>query len=162
LADILNLKAGNVKLELIPRGVGKIEVQAVNLYHEIKVGESVSMEVRIKNDGTRKLNNIRVLTDLPLNWRSEIQPDLIAALEQGKDEVVTIKFLPPADVAVGDYEPKIKTECSADNRKVDSEDKIVRFNVASKTNVVGIILLVVLLVGLLVGIVVFGIKLTRR
>jgi hypothetical protein len=160
--DLEGLKAGSVRLELIPRGVGKIEVQAVNLYHEIKVGEFVTMEVRVKNAGTRKLNNIRVLTDLPLNWRSEIQPDLIASLEQGKDEVVTIKFLPPADVAVGDYEPKIKTECSADNRNVESEDKIVRIHVASKTNVIGILLLVVLLVGLLVGIVVFGIKLTRR
>ncbi|MCX6563552.1 MAG: NEW3 domain-containing protein [Candidatus Aminicenantes bacterium] len=160
--DILSLKAGSVKLELVPRGVGKIEVQAVNLYHEIKVGDSVAMEVRVKNAGTRKLNNIRVVADLPLNWRSEIRPDLIATLEQGKDEVVTIKFLPPADVAVGDYEPKIKTECSADNRKVESEDKIVRIHVASKTNVLGISLLVLLLVGLLVGIVVFGIKLTRR
>jgi len=162
-ADIAALKAGSVKLELIPRGVGKIEVQAVNLYHEIRVGEGVEMEVRIKNAGTRKLNNIRIVTDLPLNWRSEIAPDLIAALEQGKEEVVVrLKFQPPADVAVGDYEPKIKTECSADNRKVESEDKIVRVHVASKTNVVGIGLLVLLLVGLLVGVVVFGIKLTRR
>ncbi len=30
-----------MRLELVPRGVGKIEVQAVNLYHEIKVGEKV-------------------------------------------------------------------------------------------------------------------------
>ena len=160
--DIDTMKAGNVRLVLVPRGVGRIEVQAVNLYHEIRVGENVNMEVRVKNAGTRKLNNIRVYSDLPLNWRSEIQPELIASLEQDKEVVVTIKFLPPADVAVGDYEPKIKTECSADNRKVESEDKIVRVHVASKTNVLGISLLVLLLVGLLVGIVVFGIKLTRR
>lgn len=160
--DIDTMKAGSVRLELVPRGVGKIEVQAVNLYHEIKVGENVNMEVRVKNAGTRKLNNIRVYSDLPLNWRSEIQPELIASLEQNKEVVVTIKFLPPADVSVGDYEPKIKTECSADNRNVESEDKIVRIHVASKTNVLGISLLVLLLVGLLVGIVVFGIKLTRR
>jgi hypothetical protein len=160
--DIDTMKAGSVRLVLVPRGVGKIEVQAVNLYHEIRVGENVNMEVRVKNAGTRKLNNIRVYSDLPLNWRSEIQPELIASLEQDKEVVVTIKFQPPADVAVGDYEPKIKTECSADNRNVESEDKIVRIHVASKTNVLGISLLVLLLVGLLVGIVVFGIKLTRR
>ena len=160
--DIDTMKAGSVRLELVPRGVGKIEVQAVNLYHEIKVGENVNMEVRVKNAGTRKLNNIRVYCDLPLNWRSEIQPELIASLEQNKEVVVTIKFLPPADVSVGDYEPKLKTECSADNRNVESEDKIVRIHVASKTNVLGISLVVLLLVGLLVGIVVFGIKLTRR
>jgi hypothetical protein len=156
------LKAGSVRLQLIPRGVGRIEVQAVNLYHEIKVGDAVEMEVRVRNAGTRKLNNIRVYTELPLNWRSEVRSDLIASLEQGKDEVVTVRFLPPADVAVGDYEPKIKTECIADNRQVESEDKIVRIHVASKTNVLGIALLVLLLVGLLVGVVVFGIKLTRR
>jgi len=161
-ADIDALKAGSVRLELVPRGVGKIEVQAVNLYHEIKVGDDVSMQIRIRNAGTRKLNNIRVFTDLPLNWRSEVAPDLIATLEQNKEEVVTLKFLPPDDVAVGDYEPKIKTECSADNRKVESEDKIVRVHIASKTNILGIGLLILLLIGLLVGIVVFGIKLTRR
>jgi NPCBM-associated, NEW3 domain of alpha-galactosidase len=162
LKSIDSLKVGSVKLELIPRGVGKIEVQAVNLYHEIKVDQSVAMEVRVKNAGTRKLNNIRVYTDLPLNWRAEISPDLIPSLEQNKEEVVSIRFSPPADVSVGDYEPKIKTECVADNRPVVSEDKIVRIHISSKTNVLGITLLITLLVGLLVGIVVFGIRLTRR
>jgi hypothetical protein len=160
--DIDGMKAGNVRLELIPRGVGRVEVQAVNLYHEIKVSENVKMEVRIKNSGTRKLNNIRVYTDLPLNWKVEINPDLIPALEQNKEEIVNIRFIPSTDVSVGDYEPKIKTECVADNKRVESEDKIVRIHISSKTNVLGITVLIVLLVGLLVGIVVFGIKLTRR
>ena len=160
--DIESLRAGSVKLEIIPRGVGRVEVQAVNLYHEIKIGSSVGMEVRVRNAGTRTLNNIRVFADLPLNWRTEIQPDLIPVLEQNKEEVVKIAFIPPPDVAVGDYEPKIRTECVADNRSVESEDKIVRIHISAKTNVLGISLLIALLVGLLVGIVVFGIKLTRR
>jgi hypothetical protein len=160
--DIENLKAGHVKLELIPRGVGRIEVQALNLYQEIKVGENISMRVTVKNAGTRKLNNIRVFTDLPLNWRAQIQPDLIAALEQDKDAVVSIEFLPPPDVSVGDYESRIRTECVADNRRVESEDRIVRVHISARTNVLGISLLVILLIGLLVGIVVFGIRLTRR
>jgi hypothetical protein len=159
---IETLNAGFVKLELIPRGVPKVEVQAVNLYHEIKVGDTISMDVTIRNTGTRKLNNVRVFCDLPLNWRVEITPDLIATLEQNKDEVVKIKFLPPDGVSVGDYEPKIRTDALADNRRVESEDKIVRIHISSKANVIGIGALVLLLVGLLVGIVVFGIKLTRR
>jgi hypothetical protein len=159
---IETLKSGSVKLELIPRGVPKVEVQAVNLYHEIKVGETIGMDVTIRNTGTRKLNNVRVFCDLPLNWRVVITPDLIATLEQNKDEVVKINFLPPDDVSVGDYEPKIRTDALADNRRVESEDKIVRIHISSKANVLGIGALVLLLVGLLVGIVVFGIKLTRR
>ncbi len=160
--EIDSLKAGNVKLELIPRGVGKIEILALSLYHEIKVGENVNMEVRVKNAGTRRLDNIRIYTDLPLNWRSEIKPDLIASLDQGKEEIVAIDFIPSEDTSVGDFEPKIRTECIADNRRVESEDKIVRIHISAKTNVLGITLLVIFLVGLLVGIVVFGIKLTRR
>ena len=161
--DILEgLNAGMVKLELIPRGVPKVEVQAVNLYHEIKVGDTIAMDVTIRNTGTRTLNNVRVFCDLPLNWRVEVTPDLIATLDQNKDEVVRIKFLPPDDVSVGDYEPKIRTDALADNRQVASEDKIVRIHISSKANVLGIGALVLLLVGLLVGIVVFGIKLTRR
>jgi len=160
--EIDSLKVGSVKLELIPRGVGKIEVLALSLYHEIKVGETVPMEVRVKNTGTRRLDNIRVYTDLPLNWQAEIQPDLIASLEQSKEEIVRIEFIPSEDVSIGDFEPKIKTECIADNRRVESEDKIVRVHISAKTNVLGIALLVIFLVGILVGIVVFGIKLTRR
>ncbi|HSQ79449.1 MAG TPA: NEW3 domain-containing protein [Candidatus Bathyarchaeia archaeon] len=162
LDAIESLKAGYAKLELIPRGVPKVEVQAVNLYHEIKVGDTISMDVTIRNTGTRKLNNVRVFCDLPLNWRVEITPDLIPTLEQNKDEVVKIKFLPPDGVSVGDYEPKIRTDALADNRRVESEDKIVRIHISSKANVLGIGALVLLLIGLLVGIVVFGIKLTRR
>jgi len=160
--EIDGLKAGSVKLELIPRGVPKVEVQAVNLYHEIKAGDTIAMDVTIRNTGTRKLNNIRVFCDLPLNWRVEIAPDLIATLDQNKDEVVKIRFVPPDGVSVGDYEPKIRTDALADNRRVESEDKIVRIHISSKANVLGIGALVLLLVGLLVGIVVFGIKLTRR
>ncbi len=160
--EIDDLKAGNVKLELIPRGVGKIEVLALSLYHEIKVGENVNMEVRVKNAGTRRLDNIRIYTDLPLNWRSEIKPDLIASLDQGKEEIVAIDFIPSEDASIGDFEPKIRTECIADNRRVESEDKIVRIHISARVNILGITLLVIFLVGLLVGIVVFGIKLTRR
>lgn len=159
---IESLRAGTVKLELIPRGVGRIEVQALNLYREIKVGDNVNMEVGIKNTGTRRLNSIRIYTDLPLNWRAEINPDLIRFLDQNKEEIVNIDFIPPSDVSVGDYEPKIKTECIVENRKVESEDKIVRIHISAKTNIIGITLLILLLIGLLVGIVVFGIKLTRR
>lgn len=162
LNEIEDLKAGNVRLELIPRGVGKIEVQALNLYHEIKVGENVNMEVRVKNSGTRLLNNIRIYADLPLKWRVEIKPDLIATLAQNKEGIVNLDFIPPEDVSVGDYDLKIRTECMADNKNVESEDKIVRVHIGAKTNVLGITLLILLLIGLLVGIVVFGIKLTRR
>ena len=156
------LGAGMVRLELIPRGVGRIEVRAPSLYHEITVGDSVVMEVTVKNIGTRRLDNIKISTDNPLNWRSSVAPDLIRSLDPEKEEIVRLALLPPSDVGVGAQEVKIKTEALADNRRVQTEDKTVRIQVRAKAELLWTSVLVLALVGLLVGIVVFGVKISRR
>jgi len=156
------IQGGRVRLELIPRGVGRIEIMAPTLYHEIKTGEQVEMEITVKNSGTRRLDNIKITTDDPLNWKSEIIPDLIASLDVEKEAIVRLSFIPPADVGVGAQEVKIKTEAMADNRPVQTEDKTVRIQISAKTPLLGSIILILLLIGLVVGIVIFGIRLSRR
>lgn len=159
---LASINAGRAKLELIPRGVGRIEVAAPTLYHEIKTGEIVDMNVTVKNTGTRRLDNIKISTDNPLNWRSEIEPDLISSLDVEKEQVVHITLIPPGDVGVGAQEVKIKTEAMAENRSVQTEDKTVRIQISAKTPLLGSLILILMLIGLVVGIVVFGIKLSRR
>jgi hypothetical protein len=161
-AEFDHLNISYVRLELVPRGVGKIEVRATNFYQELKPGEQVQMNLTVYNDGTRRLDNIKVRTDAPLNWVSSVVPDLITSLLPGKEEVVSVTITPPADVSVGDYETTIKTEAFASNRKVDSEDKKIRVHVTSSANILGTAVLVLLLIGLLVTVVVFGIRLSRR
>jgi hypothetical protein len=161
--DKLNaLCSGNLKLELIPKGIGRILVKAPSLYAEIKVGDKYSTKITVKNDGTRELNNIKVLTDNPLNWKSEIKPEIIPSLAQGKEVEVSINIIPPDDVNVGAQEIKIKTEAMANNKRVESDDKTLRIQVEAKTPIFSTILLILLLVGVLVGIVVFGIKISKR
>jgi hypothetical protein len=160
--ELDTVQGGKVKLELVPRGVGRIEVRAPSLYHEITVGDSIDMDVTIRNDGTRRLDNIRIETDNPLNWRSIIEPDLIRALDPEKEEIVHLTFIPPSDVGVGAQEVKIKTEALADNRRVQTEDKTVRVQVQAKTPILWTAVLIMLLIGLVLGIVIFGIKISRR
>jgi len=160
--ELDKLQGGRVRLELIPRGVGKIEVRAPSLYHEITVGDSVKMNITVKNNGTRRLDNIKVSTDNPLHWRSVIQPDLIKSLDPEKEQIVRLTFIPPSDVGVGAQEVRIKTEALADNRRVETEDKTVRIQVEAKTPILWTAVLILLLIGLVVGIVVFGIKISRR
>ena len=116
----------------------------------------------IKSTGTRRLDNIRVLTDDPLGWRSIVEPDLISSLEVEKEAVVNLIFTPPSDVGVGAQEVKIRAEAMAENRLIEASDKTVRIQISAKTALWGTILLIVCLVGLVVGIVIFGIKLSRR
>jgi uncharacterized membrane protein len=120
------------------------------------------MKITVINDGTRILDNIKITTENPLNWKTAIVPDLIATLAPGKEQEVTLSILPPDDVNVGAQEVKIKTEATANNRPVETEDKTVRIQVEAKTPFLGTIVLVLVLIGVLVGIVVFGIKISRR
>ena len=162
LKEADEMQAGKVRLELIPRGVGRIEVRATTLYHEITLGDSVVMTLTVRNSGTRRLDNIRISTDNPLNWRSVITPDLIRSLDPEKEQEVRLVLLPPSDAGVGAQEVKIRTEALANNRPVQTEDKTVRIQVQAKTPLLWTAALVLLLLGLVTGIVVFGIKISRR
>ncbi len=160
--EIDDIQGGKVKLELIPKGVGRIEVRAPSLYHEITVGDSMEMDITVQNTGTRRLDNVKISTDTPFRWRSIIQPDLVKSLELDKEEIVHLTFIPPSDVGVGAQEVKIKTEALADNRPVETENKIVRIQVDARTSILMISLLVLLLSALVVGVVVFAVKNSRR
>lgn len=154
--------SGRENLEIIPRGKGKIEVRANNLYHEITTGERVTMEVTVRNGGSRRLDNIKISTEKPLGWETAVTPEIIRSLEPEKETTVQVVITPPADGGVGAQEVKIKTEAMADNRKVDTEDKTVRIQVNAATSVIGTILLILLLVAFVGGIVWFGLKLSKR
>ncbi|MDR1344726.1 MAG: hypothetical protein LBJ39_05165 [Tannerellaceae bacterium] len=156
------LSCGIEALELAPRGKGKIEVRATNLYHEISTGDSVVMTVTVRNAGTRRLDNIKITADTPLNWTVTISPDLIRTLDPEKETSVRLAILPPKDSGVGAQEVKIKTEALADNRKVDTEDKTIRIQINARASVFGVIALLLFIVGVTGGIVWFGIKLSRR
>ena len=160
--QIAELNTGKVRLELTPRGVGRIEVRAVNLYHEIKTDDTVDMDITVLNDGTRRLDNIRIRTNMPINWQSRINPDVISSLIPDKETLVKLKFLPPSGVDVGDYEIQIQTEALADNRPVQTQDKTVRIHVSARTNLILSAGLVFSVIGIVIGIVWYGVKLTRR
>jgi hypothetical protein len=161
-AQVEALKCGKVRLQLIPRGVGKIEVSAPSLYQEIRMGETVDLNLTVKNTGTRVVHNTHISTENPLNWRTFVTPDTVAKLDPNEEEVVKLKILPPSDVGVGDYEVKIKTDAISNNRKVPTQDQSDRIHVMAPPNIKATAALIGLLLALVGGIVVFGIKLTRR
>lgn len=160
--EIEATRAGRVRLQVIPRGVGRIEVSAASLYSEIQTGETVETNFKIRNTGSRRLDNVRLTADVPLNWRSEIVPDIIPSVDVNHEQTVRLKVIPPADVPVGDYEVRIKTESYAYNRRVPSEEKIYRISLKAPPNLLGMGALIGSLLALVVGIVIFGVKLTRR
>lgn len=160
--EIAGLEGGKIRLELIPSGVGRIIVKVPSLYHEITPGDSVSMKIRIMNDGTRTVDNIRITSDNPLNWNTIFEPDIISSLEPGKELEIDARIIPPKDANMGAQEVKIKTEAVANNRRVSAEDKTIRIQVNASKSIGWTLVLILLLGGVVTAIVFFGIRISKR
>jgi uncharacterized membrane protein len=160
--EVEHMNVGFVKLELVPRGQGKLLVRAPQLFHSIRPDGSVHMTVELVNEGTRRLDNIEVKIDPPLNWTKAADPPVVASLGIAEEHRVQLTFTPPADVAVGRYEIRLRISGMSDNRPVNAEDKTVTVEIAAGANILGTALVVLLILGLVGGIVVFGIRLSRK
>jgi hypothetical protein len=160
--DLKRLKFGFVKLELLPRGKGRILVKAPQLYYTIKPDGTVEIPVDLMNEGTRRLDNVKIDVDLPLNWSKTIAPLVIPALDINEERRMVLKATPPQGTAVGRYELRLRTSGLSDNQPVNAEDKTVIVEILAETNIWGTVALVVVILGLVAGIVVFGIRLSRK
>jgi len=161
-AEAAQVPGGKVRLELIARGVGQLDVGAANLFHQIARGDSVVMEFALRNTGSRVVNGVRLAADLLPDWRATFTPDVVPVVPVDGEARVRLVLVPPAGIAVGDYDVKVRTVALSADRRVDTEDKTVRVQVTQPAGWVGTALLVLLLVGLVTGIVLFGLKLTKR
>lgn len=160
--EIKALDVGYVRLELLPRGKGELLIRAPQLYHAIASNGSAETTIDIINEGSNRIDNIEIDADLPLNWSKKITPDRIASLAIGREETVSLAFSPPADIAPGKYEIRVRTSGLSDGQPITGEDKTVTVEIKADTNLLGTLLIVILLVGLIGGIVVYGVKLSRR
>jgi len=160
--EIERSRAGRVRLVILPRGVGRIEVVMPSLFSEIMTDEVVETRMTLRNSGTRRLDNIRIRTDAPLNWRVEVEPDIVETLEVGREMEVSVLMIPPPNAVVGDYEVRIRTESYSFNRAIPSDDKLYRVSIKSRPNVWLTAGLLIGLLLMLAGVAIFLVRLTRR
>jgi hypothetical protein len=160
--EIEKLNVGYLRLELLPRGKGRLLVRAPQLFHSIKPDGTVEMTLEVVNEGTRRLDNIEVKADPPLNWVKKIEPAVITSLGIGEEKQIHIQLAPPNQISPGRYETRLRTSALSDNEPVNAEDKTVTVEVVSETSIVGTTLLALLIVGLVGGMVVFGIRLSKK
>ena len=161
-AEAAQVPSGKVRLELIARGVGRLDVGSANLYHEINRGDSVTMEFTLRNTGSRLVNGVRLAADLLPDWRAAFAPELVQTVPIDGEARVKLVLVPPRDIPVGDYDVKVRTVAISADRQVDTEDKTVRVHVTQPAAWAGTVFLILLLVGLVAGMVWFGLKLTKR
>jgi uncharacterized membrane protein len=160
--EIAALNVGYVRLELLPRGVGKLLVRAPQLFYSIKPSEAVAANLEVVNEGTRRMDNVAIEVDPPLNWSKQIEPSLIQSLDIAEEKRIELKFTPPADVSAGRYEFRIRTTALSEDKPITGEDKTVTVEVQSEANIWGMAFIITSILAVVVGIVIFGIRLSRR
>jgi NPCBM-associated, NEW3 domain of alpha-galactosidase len=156
------LDIGFVRLELLPRGKGKLLVRSPQLFHSINPDESAEMYIDLINEGSNRLDNIEVKVDLPLNWDKNIAPTIIPSLEIGEEARINLIFTPPDDVSVGKYNLRIRTSGMSSGQPVRGEEKSVTVAIEAQANIFGTVVIVLLIVGLVGAVVIFGIRLSKR
>jgi len=160
--ELAKLKGNKVELELIPRGVGKLEIMIPNLFKEIEQGDPVTIKFRVMNSGTLALRRVTPELDLPLEWEGKLVPRDVEAIKGGDKALFTAQLNPPEDVAVGEYTVKIKAEGHSGVEIVDALDKDFTVRVASRSSITGTAILVAVLIVLVIGIAIASIKISRR
>jgi hypothetical protein len=160
--EINDLGVGFVKLELVPKGRGKLLVRSPQLYHSVEAGESVVVTMEVVNEGSRRINNAEFRADVPLNWTKKIEPTIIPSLEIGEEKRVELTFQPPEDISAGKYEIRVQSTAMSSGQTITGEDKTITVEIKAGANVFGTILLVILITGLVATVVVFGIRLSKK
>ena len=161
-AEIKALENEYVKLQLIPKGVGKLEVLVANRYQEIQVGDELHIRVDFLNRGSVAVQNIKAKLDLAYEWESKVEPTIIKLLEPDQRSPIQIVATPPSDIAVGEYELGIEAQGQVGNENIESLEKNISVRIGARSNIAGNTILIGVLVLLVLGIGVASIKISRR
>ncbi|TNE69985.1 hypothetical protein EP331_13400 [bacterium] len=153
---------GYTRLELIPRGVGRLIVKAPQLFVNGKASEPTQIEFQVKNDGTRTLQNVEFELDVPFGWEFSFSPKRLASLDVREEKSVVLTLTPKNDAGVGRYEARLKTSSVSDNTPIRAEDKIFTFEIPAEASATSTGFLLLLLFVLIGGLVYGGIKLSKK
>ncbi|NKB67320.1 MAG: hypothetical protein GKR89_09695 [Candidatus Latescibacteria bacterium] len=160
--DIKGLKGNYVKLELTPKGLGQLEVLVANRYQEIEVGQELGLQLEFLNRGTAAVQNIKAELDLPYEWESQVDPDVIRLLEPNQRVQVHVLARPPLDIAVGEYELGIEAQGQVGTEDIQSLEKNIKIHLTAGSNMAGNTVLIGALILLVVGIGLASIRIGRR
>ena len=153
--------AGVARLEIIPRGSGKIGLQLANLFHEVGIGQTLLVRAKMFNKGTRPVHNVRLAADVPVDWKVQVRPSVIPVLAQDAEALLQVTISPPVDTATGEYEAKLRPESTAFGKNLETEEQILRIRVVPRGRKSVIVLLVAALAALIGVIGYLAVRLSR-
>ena len=160
--DLKAFDVGYVRLEMIPRGIGRLVVQAPQLYESVQGRNEIPFTIQLLNEGTRRIDNIEFKVDVPLGWEKRMDPEIISSLNIREEITVRLYVLPPEDISVGRYEVRMKTTGLSENQPVAGEDKVFTVQKVAEANTTSTVIILALILALVATVVYFGVKLSKK
>jgi len=142
---------GSTRLVLVPKGIGKIEVKADNLFQESSGSNPVKIPIRIVNDGSRDVLDVSLTIRGGVGWENTCSPMTITSLKLKEEGIFNVVLTPPENVHPGEYDFKVAIKGQSDGKTVYADEKTFRVKVSPRTNWVVILLGTVLALGLIGG-----------
>ncbi|MBP2133953.1 putative membrane protein [Methanomicrobium sp. W14] len=142
-SDIISSDKTEYKTDLKAtiKGSADLEVFSEKYLYEITKGDTVNIPIKILNNGNGvALTNVITNVTTPEGWKVTISPETIPAIEPGSKDTVTLKVVPPSNIAASEY--KITVKITSDQNEVSDSIRVtVKEN--SMIGVFGIIMILI-------------------
>jgi hypothetical protein len=154
--------SGATRLEIVPRGVARLELRLAALALQAAPDAPTSLSLVVRNAGTGRVDDVRLRAETPPRWQANYAPASVVALAPGDERRVTLQLRPPADADGGDYELRLGIDDASAARRIEVEDKLVRVRVSGGGGAAGPLLGAIALAALVVGALTYGRRWVNR
>ncbi|MCC7261119.1 MAG: hypothetical protein IT369_01225 [Candidatus Latescibacteria bacterium] len=160
--ELRRLKASYTRLELTPRGMGRLELLVDSHVLEVTPGLSATIEIELANRGSAAVRDIRPSLLAPPGWQSDLRPELIPVLEPGARQTLQLLAQPTAGQAAGDHEFAIGAQGQLEAERVEAPEEHLTIHLDTPTNWTNALWLLGALVALMAAAGVVSIRLARN
>lgn len=161
-AEVRKLKASYAQLELIPRGVGRLDLLVDSHVLELEAGENAELQVEIINRGSAAVRDIRPALLGPQAWENAVAPDFIPLLDPGQRLPLRLLAQPAGNLETGDHEFLISAQGQVEAERVEAPEEHLTVHVSAPTNWTFNLLLIGALAALMAGLGLASLRLARK
>ena len=155
-------RVGATHLEIVPRGVPKVDLRAANLFLESALGDSLNVTFSVENSGSRNVAGLNVVAEVPEGWRYSAEPAGQLALAAGDRANIRLRLLPAPNTPDGDYEARVRLETTGSTKAVESDEQVVRMRLTQRRGGLWMIAGVLTTLLIVSGVVWMTVRLARR
>jgi len=159
--EVRRLQANYIRLELIPRGAGRLDLLLDSHALELAPGVPAEFEAQLVNRGSAPVRQIRPALLGPSGWETAVDPELIPLLEPGERQTLRLRALPAGGALTGDHEFTLGAQGQAETERVEAAEEHLTVRVDSPTDW-AFNLLLAAAVALMAAVGLIGVRLANR